>query len=209
MITLAEFIRSTPESAVKLADMQEAFQKIIFVTGNYFKTDELTGAERSAFHYLADLVEFFVDVWRSKRSKIDKPRNEIRIWKEQKWREELGYLYQVQTTFEDNLGFELLLPESFVEDGILKSLVLGIQDIELQDFEYQLDLMLPYLSELKNSKADFIYLVPVKEGSTVGNMAIRFNRELLQQVEEAFLGERTEFTITPLPIFLTRGFYTL
>ncbi len=196
---------NTRESAVKLADMQEAFQKIIFATGNYFKTDELTGAERSAFHYLADLVEFFVDVWRSKRSKIDKPRNEIRIWKEQKWREELGYLYQVQTTFEDNLGFELLLPESFVEDGILKSLVLGIQDIELQDFEYQLDLMLPYLSELKNSKADFIYLVPVKEGSTVGNMAIRFNRELLQQVEEAFLGERTEFTITPLPIFLTKG----
>ncbi|MCB0575001.1 MAG: hypothetical protein KDC61_10605 [Saprospiraceae bacterium] len=194
---------NTRETAVKLAAMQEAFEKVMLATGNYFKTDDLIRVERSAFQYLADLVEFFVDVWRLKRSKIDKPRNEIRIWKEQKWRKELGYLYQVQAAFEDSLGYELLLPESFVEDGILKTLVVGIQGLKLQDFDSQLYVILPFLSELRRSEADFICLVPVVGSNTDGNMAIRFNREFFQQVEETLMGERTEFTITPIPIFLT------
>ncbi|MBK8965267.1 MAG: hypothetical protein IPM36_01040 [Lewinellaceae bacterium] len=195
---------NTRESSTKLADMQKAYEKIVIATGNYFNTDSLILNEQSTFQYLADLVEYFVDIWRPKRLKIDKPRNEIRIWKEQKWRTELASLYQVQTAFKEYLGYNLLLPENFVEDGILKSLVLGIHNFELQDFEYQVDLILPCLTELRNTRADFILLVPISGSSTAGNMAIRFNKEFIQQVEETLSGERTEFTISPLPIFLTK-----
>lgn len=195
---------NTRESSAKLADMQKAYEKIVIATGNYFDTDNLILTERSTFQYLADLVEFFVDMWRPKRLKIDKPRNEIRIWKEKKWRAELVSLHQVQTAFDENLGYNLLLPDNFVEEGILNSLVLGIQDFELQDFESQFDLILPCLTDLKSTRADFILLVPVSGNSTSGNMAIRFNREFIQQVDEALSGERTEFTITPLPVSLTK-----
>jgi hypothetical protein len=184
-----------------LPTMQEAFDSICIKTAQYFDTTDLKKQELTTYSYFADLVEFFYDEFHLKNRLVNSPRSEVNVWKNDKLEDIMQEIYEVKVEFELLNIYELLLPKSIlVESDYLDSVVLGIRDITVQDFQNDLPYIFEGLKGLSNVKAHFFYLILIDNYNEANKMCFRFSDTFLEEMKSIIAGEKLNFENQLFPV---------
>lgn len=182
-----------------LFKMQAAFDEISLQTGSYFDTSQLVQQEINAHRYFAEITSFYHEKFAVNPRKIFGARQEVKNWINENKIKELKKLEAVKKGFDAALPYELILPNHIIEDTYYDSVVLGIKEISVSEFDQFGILILENLLGLLELEIGFCYLVLIENNAVFNNRSLRFKRESLQAFKECINGANIEL---PQPFFL-------
>ena len=190
----------------KLTIMQKSFRSISGKTFNYFPTQNLEKEELVWYSRLVRTIAYYINHQDSK-GKLVNPRDIILQWWEETNSNRLNTLLQILKSFEQKTGITVRLPKKIVNDGILKQVVIGIENIGLDHFGDYLLTFAVDLADLVELDIHSISLVFIEnnESSTAISISVEWLRDIKKMSET---GESDNIALSsfgkPIPIIVTQ-----
>jgi hypothetical protein len=167
----------------RLKAMQESFEEIAKITGNYFDTEELKSVEPSCYNYFAQITNFYHENFYTNKSLVTNVKMAVKHHQISKWEEQYKILKLIKNEFENTTEYELVLPNKLIEkENHVKSLVLGIRGLTWQELERTMESILMSMQSLGVIHIDFLYLLLLDGNVVLKNKSIYFTQNYLQQL---------------------------
>lgn len=175
------------ETHYKLPIMQLAFKQVCASGFSYFEESNLD-EEKRIVSWLLKTIQYYVSINLGKMVKsVPSARSAILYWWQKKEHEELQKVYTLIEAFQDDYGYQIIIPAYLKKEAHYNIVTIGITGFNPSDAE-ELTNIFWGLSDFAQIEAAFIEIVFVKDGFATG--AARVNQSYFQYIN--YLKNRLE-----------------
>jgi len=151
----------------KLIKMQDAYEKIITPTYQYFNTEEINTEEQKLYKRLLKTVSFYIGkTIKSRSENIPFARSAVEQWWELQKKQRLDLIHSIVK--EQEGYFKFYLPNRILEEEILKYVVIGVEEIDQDNFEDESFELIRSLINLDKTDINFFTFVNIRNGKAIG-----------------------------------------
>lgn len=184
----------------KLGNFQIAVDEISKSNHHYFDTHEIINEENDWFPRLLKTVEYFILYHKSVKP-IGTAKNVINYWAKRSGEEEIKKLHKIIQDFEKDSYFKFYLPSRILNEGCLRTAIIGVDYIDPEMLEEDTLELFIGLKDLAGMNLDFFTFVNVLNRTAIGGF--RANRDFIERVKHTVeTGEEFEVLDygNPIPI---------
>jgi len=190
----------------RLSKMQSAYKEIQEATFEYFPTQHISENEQVWYERLLRTVSFFIyRATNQKTGNIIVAKNAIDNWWKKHHEKKLTQIYSIIKQYEKDSHFKFYLPNKIIEDESSMYLVIGVERIDMNNFEQDfLDLM-GGLVELSSTDIDFFSFINIQDNQAISGF--RVQKEFIDRIRvllEEGQFEESEYG-NPLPLILDKN----
>lgn len=179
------FIINLSNCRRKLKSMQLGFDLVVSNTIRYFDTNGLDKEEIRGYSQFEKTCLFYFehkDIFK----RISTIKQDIDAWYENTYNKLINDLSEKLLVFQAKSGLEIIAPTSYIEEGNLKTVVIGIQDISFQEFDLSVDVFCYLILELQEIAVDYFVFVFVDQDCIVlQNSGLSISRSFLKELSDS------------------------
>ncbi|UOG77627.1 hypothetical protein MTX78_25015 (plasmid) [Hymenobacter tibetensis] len=177
-------------NAVQQLPAMQAAQRAISARHDYFELAALEQEETGWYPRLLDSVRFYVHCQETLAdARVYGVRERIRQWIDTDKQASLAAVHAILRASEQILNVYFHLPTYFIQEGALKTAVIGVEGVDFREQE-QLFPLLVSLVELSETQADYFLLLPVVRWQAT--QGIRYNKAVLRWIKALNEGKEVD-----------------
>lgn len=177
----------------KLDKMQTAYHSVEEKTFRYFQVAEIVKEESEWYKRLNETVGFYIyKISSIPDMKVVFAKEKVKDWVQKTKEYRVNRVKEILLECEEITHFIFYPPKEIIEENLTKTAVIGVENLDLSNFEEEAYCLISELVELSQTDIDYFTFIRVEDNKAMG--AFRVNREFLVQFNAIISGEASDET---------------